>query len=79
MTVRAKFKVFNIERSKDAKPGEEWAKVEMQAAYDDGNQSNANWSKYTPSATVVMFITNPAAIDFFEVGKHYFSDFTPAD
>ena len=37
MTVRAKFKVFNVERSKGAKPGEEWAKVEMQAAYNDGD------------------------------------------
>lgn len=77
MTVRAKFKVFNVERSKDTKPGEEWAKVEMQAAYNDGDPSNASWSKYTPSASCSMYITNPSAIEAFEVGKFYFVDFTP--
>lgn len=74
--VRAKFKVFNVEHSKDSKPGEEWAKVEMQAAYGDGD--NAVWSKWTPSASCVMHITNPNATKQFEAGKEYFVDFTPA-
>lgn len=79
MTVRAKFKVFNIERSKDADPAGVWAKVEMQAAYNDGDPSNASWSKWTPSAQCTMFITNPSAVDAFEVGKFYFVDFTPVE
>lgn len=79
MKVRAKFKVFNVERSKDARPTEQWARVEMQAAYNDGDPGNAEWSKYTPSATCTMHITNPSAIDAFETGKFYFVDFTPAE
>jgi hypothetical protein len=79
MKVRAKFKVFNIEHSKDPRPSEVWARVDMQAAYNDGDPGNAEWSKYTPSASCSMHITNPGAIDAFEVGKFYFVDFTPAD
>jgi hypothetical protein len=79
MKVRAKFKVFNIEHSKDPSPSEVWARVDMQAAYNDGDPGNAEWSKYTPSASCSMHITNPSAIDAFEVGKFYFVDFTPAE
>ncbi len=79
MKVRAKFKVFSVERCKDPQPNADWAQVRMEAAYNDGDPANAEWSKYTPSATLTMCITNPSAIDAFEAGKFYFLDFTPAD
>jgi hypothetical protein len=40
---------------------------------------NRQWSKATPSGELKMLITNPAAVDQFELGKDYFVDFTPAE
>jgi hypothetical protein len=39
---------------------------------------NAEWSRWTPSGSVKMQITNPAVVGAFEVGKDYFVDFTPS-
>lgn len=43
-------------------------------------QDSASWSKWTPSANLTMFITNPAALDQIQVGKEFlltFEDVTP--
>ena len=40
---------------------------------------NESWSKWTPSGSLQMTITNPAAAAFFTVGKQVFIDFTEAD
>ena len=39
---------------------------------------NEAWSKYTPSGEISMTITNPAAVDQFEVGAVYRLTFEPA-
>ncbi|MDE2102517.1 MAG: hypothetical protein KGL39_35045 [Patescibacteria group bacterium] len=78
MTVRAKLKCTKVEHIKSHSPDETCADVEFMAVYQDGDPDNANWSKYTPSASARMWITNPLAIDQFEAGKFYFVDFTPA-
>lgn len=41
--------------------------VSLQA--DTSGKGNDAWSKYTPSGTIEMQITNPAAAAFFTVGK----------
>jgi hypothetical protein len=51
--------------------------VRFQAAYGDGKSDNAEWSKWTPSGELRMFVTNPAAIDAFDVGKSYYLELTP--
>lgn len=80
MNVRAKFFVSEIKHA--ATPGSEpFATVVMLpvfGSYGDG-KVNESWSKYTPSGKLEMSVTNPAAIDAFEVGKPYFLDFTSAD
>lgn len=35
------------------------------------------WSKYTPSGRATLYVTNPAAIEQFEVGKEYLLTFEP--
>lgn len=35
------------------------------------DQANESWSKYTPSGQVNMTITNPSAVDQFEIGEVY--------
>lgn len=37
------------------------------------------WSKWTPSGELKMFVTNPAAIEKFTVGKEYLSTFEPVE
>lgn len=35
------------------------------------------WSRYTPSATLKMYVNNPDAIAQFEVGREYLITFEP--
>ena len=41
------------------------------------NDPNKSWSKWTPSGTLELTITNPEAFNQFAVGQDYFVDFTP--
>lgn len=40
-------------------------------------KGNEDWSRWTPSGSLKLTITNPEAVKQFEVGKDYFVDFTP--
>lgn len=40
--------------------------------------ANKTWSKYTPSGSMELSITNPAAFDQMKLGQAYFVDFTEA-
>lgn len=79
--VRAKFFVTEIKHTCSNSPGETFATITMAPVYQgkDGKPANAEWSKYTPSGKLEMCVTNPAAVEKFEVGKSYFIDFSPAD
>ena len=76
MTVRAKFYVKSINHLYTQTPDNVCAEIKLSAAYGKDNES---WSKYTPSGEISMTITNPAAIDRFELGKQYYVDFVPAE
>ncbi len=43
----------------------------------DSSSPNYSFSKYTPSATLEISITNPGAYNQFEVGKSYDLTFEP--
>lgn len=80
MNVRAKFFVEDIRHS-DVPGTDQYAVVTMKpvfGTYGDG-EVNKSWSKYTPSGSLTIAITNPPAIEFFEKGKAYHLDFSPAD
>lgn len=79
MTVQAKFYVKEIRRLHA--PGDPVAEIVMSpvfGTYGDGT-ANETWSKYTPSGELKMTITNPAAIEQFDLGKAYLLTFTPAE
>lgn len=78
--VRAKFYCKSINHIHNDSPEQVCAEVKLAPVYASGNEDdpNAVWSKYTPQGEVYMVITNPAAIDAFDLGKEYFVDFTPA-
>lgn len=76
-TVQAKFWVQNIQhQGPQSSEVEPVATVTLVPVYGDGE--NADWSKYTPSGKIEMCITNPTAIEQFEVGASYIVSFAKA-
>ena len=74
--VRAKFFVKQIINYHNGDPTSDQAgEVVLGPVYDDDDNE---WSKWTPQGEIKMTITNPAALDAFELGGQYFVDFTPA-
>lgn len=70
-TIRAKFVVQEI------KPDENCEGVNVRLlAVTSGSEENKSFSKYTPSGTIELFVSNPDAI--FEEGEYYI-DFTKVD
>ena len=73
---RAKFFVSKIEHLHTQNPGDKVANILLQPVYGDSPE-NKSWSKYTPQGEIKMTITNPSAVEKFEIGQAYFVDFTP--
>lgn len=76
MTVRAKFYVTSVLHHYINAPGKVCAEVKLAPVYGDDNKP---WSEATPQGQISMTITNPDAIEAFELGRYYFVDFTPAE
>ena len=81
MTVQAKFWVTDIKHHahKAGSGDNQSATVEMQPVYGGG--ANDHWSfwKWTPAGKIEMTITNPAAVDQFELGGEYLITFDRAE
>lgn len=73
--VRAKFMVQSVQHIHSSNT---CAEITLRAVWGDG-KGNESWSKATPQGEIKMMITNPAAIDQFDLGKLYFVDFSKAD
>lgn len=81
MTVRAKFVCLSVQHAptQQSEPYAQVTLVPVWEGYGGGVAGdNKSWSKWTPSGEIKMSITNPDAIEKFEVGKLYDVDFTPA-
>lgn len=75
MKVRAKFWVESINHAHVPTPGDVFATVTLKPVYDEANK---DWSKWTPQGKIEISITNPAAIEQFELGKHKYVEFFDA-
>ena len=54
--------------------------VEMHTQYDEPlSKEDEAFSKATPSGDLSFHLDNPALADFFEPGKAYYIDITPAE
>jgi len=74
--VRAKFFVKQINYYHNGvTESDQHGEVVLGPVYGEGNE---DWSKWTPSGEIKMTITNPAALEAFDLGVQYFVDFTPA-
>jgi hypothetical protein len=56
-----------------------YCEIKLIPVWTDEDGANASWSKATPQGALTMGITNPAAVDEFDLGKYYFLDITPSD
>ena len=76
--VRAKFSVSNILKDQYGH-----VVVKLYAVYngDESSPENESFSNSTPAGNAELFITNPAASEFFErlAEKYVYLDFTPAN
>jgi len=76
--VRAKFEVQQTKDVKWARQTEPVLEVTLGATNrKDGD--NKDWSKWTPSGTLTMQITNPEAAKFFTPGKLLWLDFSEVE
>ncbi len=75
--VRAKFSVAPVFKDKNGN-----VLIKLWAVYkgDESSPENESFSNSTPSGNVDMYVTNPAAAEFFEnlAGKYVYLDFTEA-
>lgn len=70
--VRAKFRCSSVKQHENSTA----KSYEFYAACADEVEENQRYHKYTPSGRLEIMVDNPAVS--FELGKHYYLDFTPA-
>lgn len=81
--VKAKFWVKSVQHHYQGLSGADiHAEVTLAPCYGTypggDSEENKSFAKWTPSGEIRMSITNPAAIEFFELGKPYYIDFRRA-
>lgn len=77
MTVQAKFFVTTIKHLYTGSPDDVMAEIELQAVTST-NEGNQSWSKWTPSGSLKMVVTNPDAIAEFALGDPFTLTFEKA-
>jgi hypothetical protein len=71
--VRAKFVVDKIGKTRYG-----YGEIKL-SPVSGGSEENKQFWQYTPSGEITLNVSNPAALEKFEVGKEYYVDFTPAE
>ena len=86
MTVLAKFRCTFIDeplylkkaREEHPEGNHDESRVIHFSAVKDEDTDNEQWSKWTPSGDIQIYVTNPAAFEQFEQGRSYLLTFEPA-
>jgi hypothetical protein len=82
MSVQAMFYVSEINHRATGRPEDVNVQIKMAAAFGGYlrglPEGNGDWSKYTPSGELTITITNPVAIEQFEIGAVYSLTFDKA-
>lgn len=78
--LRAKLRVQSISQQKDDKGAVTLETINLTAVYSpDESDENHQWSKWTPSASFNMTISNPNAFGKLSSGHEFFVDFIPCE
>ena len=76
MSVRAKLTVTAITEHNNNGHGKT---VELNCVYDPEIPEDRRFCEATPSGSIKLYVTNPAALDQFKINKSFYVDFTPAE
>lgn len=76
--LRCKLRVAEVAQIKEPDGTTRQERVKLFAVMGPAGSENAQWAKYTPTATFEMAIDNPAAMGILSSGHEFFVDFTPA-
>lgn len=72
--VRGKFVVKAIEKTEYGV-----TIVKLRAIYADDVAENKRFAKATPTASIEMQLDNPIALEFFNLKREFYVDFTPVE
>ena len=75
--LRCKMRVNEVVHVKDSDGKTSQERVKLSAVYGEGE--NAQWSKWTPSASFDIAINNPDAFNKLASGHEFYVDFTHAN
>lgn len=76
MSVRAKVRVISITDNVNPDGSITSCGVRL-VPVTDGSPENQTWSRYTPSGSIDLAITNPDAVARFREATEFYVDFTP--
>lgn len=71
--VRGKFTVTEVISYAWSKDGR---RIKLTAEYDNTIEEDKKYAQATPSANLEMFVDNPSAVKYLELGKKFYVDFT---
>jgi hypothetical protein len=77
--LRCKMSVGSVKSSCDANGDKVAEEIALQAVYGPEGSPNAQWSKWTPSAGLTMYISNPGAFGKVLPGQFFFVDIILTD
>ena len=75
----AKFKVTNVVKHHETLEELEFMAVTDKDFDPDGKSDDNSFSRWTPSGTLKMTVTNPELIGKFVAGQKFYLNFNPAD
>ena len=75
--LRLKMSVESVKKVADSDGNIQSEEIALRAVYGKEGSANAQWSKYTPSGSLVMTVSNPAAFGRVLPGQFMFVDLTP--
>lgn len=79
VALRLKMSVSSVKSVADGNGDKTSEELALTAVYGKDGTANAQWSKWTPSASLTMNISNPGAFDKVLPGQFVFVDITLTD
>jgi hypothetical protein len=78
-TLRLKMFIASVKSGCDQSGAKVNEAIDLQAVYGPEGSANSQWSKWTPSASLTMYVTNPGAFGRVLPGQFYFVDLIETD
>lgn len=77
--MRAKLYVTHVDKLNPSYQTVYFSAVSADKYPEDGSDENNTYAKFSPSAHLQLSIANPALLDKYAPGDHFYVDFTPCE